>query len=147
MNKVSIIYWSNGGNVEIMANAIAEGARINKADVNIKHVVDVSMDELKEADAIALGSPAMVNDDIEQIDMKPFIDNLKGLEIDKKPLVLFGSSGWRDDKFIHKWSAQMEDYGFEVVGKLAVKESLSKDEIEIAQNLGSTLVNKVNKSC
>ena len=27
MKKVSIIYWSNGGNVEVLANAIAEGAR------------------------------------------------------------------------------------------------------------------------
>ena len=28
MKKVSIIYWSNGGNVEIIANAICEGASI-----------------------------------------------------------------------------------------------------------------------
>ena len=147
MNKISIVYWSNGGNVEMMANAIADGARVNKADVNVKHVVDVSIEELAEADAIALGSPAMVDDYIEQIDMKPFVNSLKGLNFDKKPLVLFGSSGWRDDKFIHKWSAQMEDCGFEVIGKLAVKESLSKEEIKIAENLGSTLVNIVNKSC
>lgn len=25
MKKVSIIYWSNGGNVELLANCIAEG--------------------------------------------------------------------------------------------------------------------------
>ena len=25
MKKVSIIYWSNGGNVEVLANAISEG--------------------------------------------------------------------------------------------------------------------------
>lgn len=146
MNKISIIYWSNGGNVEKMANAIAKGAKFNEALVDIKHVNDASTDELLEADGIALGSPAMINDDIEQMDMKPFISKIKELEIKDKPLVLFGTSGWRDDKFIHKWSSSMEELGFNVIGKLASKESLTKEEIKFAENLGSTLVNTVNNA-
>ena len=31
--------------------------------------------------------------------------------------------------------------------KLAIKESLTKEEIKFAEDLGSTLANKVNQSC
>ena len=38
MSKVSIIYWSNGGNVEKLANSIAEGVKMSNIEVDIKHV-------------------------------------------------------------------------------------------------------------
>lgn len=139
MKKVSIIYWSNGGNVEIIANAICEGASIGDVEVETKHVADASVEDVLEADAVAFGSPAMINDDIEEIDMKPFINNLKELNIKNKPLVLFGSCGWRDTKFIDKWEKNMVDYGFNVLAKLAVRDSVEKDDIKQAKELGSIL--------
>ena len=44
MSKVSIIYWSNGGNVEKLANSIAEGVKMSNVEVDIKHVNDSSVD-------------------------------------------------------------------------------------------------------
>ena len=90
MKKVSIIYWSNGGNVEILANAISEGVNSKEVEVETKHVADATIEDILEADAVALGSPAMINDEIEEIDMKPFINSLSELNIKHKPLVLFG---------------------------------------------------------
>lgn len=142
MKKVSIIYWSNGGNVEIIANAISEGASIGDVEVETRHVSDASIQDILEADAVAFGSPAMINDDIEEIDMKPFINKLKELEIRNKPLVLFGSCGWRDTKFIDKWEKNMEDYGFEVLGKLAVKDSVEQNDLNKAKELGKLLALK-----
>lgn len=139
MKKVSIIYWSNGGNVEIIANAICEGASIGDVEVETKHVADASVEDVLGADAVAFGSPAMINDDIEEVDMKPFINNLKELNIKNKPLVLFGSCGWRDTKFIDQWEKNMGDYGFNVLGKLAVRDSVEKDDIEEAKELGRIL--------
>lgn len=141
MKKVSIIYWSNGGNVEVMANAIAEGAASeDNTYVDIKHVVDASIDDILEADAIALGSPAMIGDEIEEQDMKPFVENIKEIKIKNKPLILFGSSGWRDENFIDKWQSSMEDNGFNVIGKLVVKDSLRDEELHKAKKLGETLI-------
>lgn len=140
MKKVSIIYWSNGGNVEIIANAICEGASIRDVEVETKHVADASIEDVLEADAVAFGSPAMINDDIEEIDMKPFINSLKEVEIKNKPLVLFGSCGWRDTKFIDKWEESMIDYGFNVLGKLAVKDSVEKNDLKKAMDLGKELI-------
>ena len=39
MKKVSIIYWSNGGNVEILANAISEGVNSKEVEVETKHQI------------------------------------------------------------------------------------------------------------
>ena len=52
-----------------------------------------------------------------------------------------------DDKLIYKWSSVMKEVGFNVIGKLVIKESLTKEEIKFAEDLGSTLANKVNQSC
>lgn len=139
MKKVSIIYWSNGGNVEIIANAICEGANIGDVEVETKHVFDASIEDVLESDAIAFGSPAMINDDIEEIDMKPFINSLRDKGIRNKPLLLFGSCGWRDTKFIDKWEKNMEDCGFEIIGKLTVKDSVEKEDLKRAKDLGKLL--------
>lgn len=140
MKKVSIIYWSNGGNVELLANCIAEGIE-GEVEINLKHVNDASEEDVITADAIAMGSPAMVDDGVEQLEMKPFIDKLSNVRFNNKPLVLFGSCGWRDDKFIYNWESIMKDYGFEVIGKVVCKESLTGEEVERARSLGKELVN------
>lgn len=139
MKKVLIIYWSNGGNVELIANAISEGAISDEVEVDTKHVADASIEEVLEADAVAFGSPAMINDSIEEIDMKPFINSLKELNIRNKPLILFGACGWRDTKFIDKWECEMKDYGFDVLGKLVVRDSVEKEDLMKARELGKLL--------
>ena len=139
MKKVSIIYWSNGGNVEVLANAINEGVIESEAKVDIKYVADATIEDILEADAVALGSPAMLNDEIEEVDMKPFINSLSELEINNKPLVLFGSCGWRDTKFIDKWGDLMENYGFNVLEKFTVKDSVEKSDLKYAKEIGKLL--------
>lgn len=143
MKKVLIIYWSNGGNVEILANAISEGVIESKAKVDIKYVADATIEDILKADAIALGSPAMLNDEIEEIDMKPFINSLNGLEINNKPLVLFGSCGWRSTRFIDKWGEVMENYGFNILEKFTVRDSVGKDDLKHAKEIGKLLSNNL----
>ena len=139
MKKVSIIYWSNGGNVEIIANAICEGASIGDVEVETKNVADSSLEDVLNSDAVAFGSPAMINDEIEEIDMKPFIESLKGIDINNKPLVLFGSCGWRETTFIDKWQEQMKEFGFNVIGKIVVRDSVEKKDIQRSKELGKLL--------
>ncbi|AYE33469.1 flavodoxin [Clostridium septicum] len=139
MKKISIIYWSNGGNVEVIANAIAESAQKNEAEVTMKHVVDATVEDVTEADAVAFGSPSMDNNRIEQQEMEPFINQFKLIQNHQKKLVLFGSYGWDDGKFMVDWIERMKDYGFNVVGSLAVKESPSDAELLEAAKLGEEL--------
>lgn len=139
MKKISIIYWSNGGNVEVLADAIAEGAKQSGAQVIIKQVSDASIEDVTEADAVAFGSPSMDNNRIEQLEMEPFINQFKLLPNDKKNIVLFGSFGWDDGKFMVDWVERMREYNFNVIGKIAVKESPNNNELLEAKRLGEEL--------
>lgn len=139
MKKISIIYWSNGGNVEVLANSIAEGAEKHNSEVIIKHVCDAIIEDVTDADAVAFGSPSMDNNRIEQHEMEPFINQFKLLPNNQKKIVLFGSYGWDDGKFMDDWIQRMNDYNFNVVGSIAVKESPSEEELEEARRLGEEL--------
>lgn len=138
MKKVSIIYWSNGGNVEVLANSILEGIKGGNAEAKVKYVSDATIEDVLESDAVAFGSPSMNNNRIEQEEMEPFITKLKSLPNNKK-LVLFGSFGWDDGKFMNDWVQRMKDYGFNVIGHIAVKDTPSTDELIKAKELGKLL--------
>lgn len=140
MKKVSIIYWSNGGNVEVLANTLAESLQTNEVEVKICQVSDAKVEDVVEADAVAFGSPSMDNNRIEQQEMEPFIREFKLTPNGNKPCVLFGSYGWDDGKFMVDWVDRMKDYGFDIVGNIAVKESPSEEELEKIKELGKKLI-------
>lgn len=139
MKKISVIYWSNFGNVEAIAQSIVEGAKLSGADVLVKLVQDAKVQDVIDADAVALGSPSLDNNRIEQEFMAPFIKELKLLPAHNKSLVLFGSYGWDDGKFIEDWAVTMKEYGFNIVGKLAVKEAPTEEQLQEAKRLGAKL--------
>jgi flavodoxin short chain len=142
MKKVSIIYWSCGGNIEAFANAMAEGAREQGAEVNIKHVTDATLEDVLEADSIAFGSPAVDATRIEQEEMKPFLEQFKELsEKNKnKKCILFATYGWIEDTFMKIWKDEMTSYGFNVIGDLAIKDSPTKMQTNLIKKLGEELV-------
>ena len=141
MKKVSIIYWSCGGNIEALANVMADGAREQGAEVNIKHVADATIEDVLEADAIAFGSPAVDATKIEQEEMQPFLDQLKEFDEENrnKNCILFATYGWIENTFMKIWKDEMITYGFNVIGDLAVKDSPTKEQANLIKNLGREL--------
>ena len=141
MKKVSIIYWSCGGNIEALANAMADGAREQGAEVNIKHVADATIEDVLESDAIAFGSPAVDATKIEQEEMQPFLEQLKDFneENRNKNCILFATYGWIENTFMKIWKDEMITYGFNVIGDLAVKDSPTKEQTNLIRNLGEEL--------
>ena len=139
MKKIAVIYWSNMGNVEVLANHIAEGAKKAGAEVDLKLVGDVKPTEITNYDAVALGSPSMDNNRIEQEEMEPFIKEIRILAPNNMPVVLFGSYGWDNGKFMEDWITRMVDEKFDVKGSLAVKEAPTVEEITKAEELGKLL--------
>jgi NAD(P)H dehydrogenase (quinone) len=58
MVRVLVSYYSESGNTEKMAKAIAEGAtQVEGVSVDLKRVEQTTMDDLIGADAIVVGSP------------------------------------------------------------------------------------------
>lgn len=114
MKKVSIIYWSGTGNTEIMAKAIAEGAKIDEVDVSLLNVSEASVDNVQNSDILALGCPSMGAEVLEEAEMEPFVESIQSIVKGKK-LALFGSYGWGDGEWMRNWVERMESYGAELI--------------------------------
>lgn len=59
MSKVSIVYWTQGGNTQAMAEAIGEGVTAAGGEADVVFVSDANIADLKAEGAFALGCPAM----------------------------------------------------------------------------------------
>jgi multimeric flavodoxin WrbA len=58
MAKVLVVYHSQSGNTQAMAEAVARGVTsVPGAEVTIKTALEATLDDLLECDAVALGSP------------------------------------------------------------------------------------------
>ncbi|WP_300258345.1 flavodoxin [Clostridium sp.] len=138
MKKLSIIYWSGSGNTETMANLIAEGAKENGLEVKLLNVSDASTNDVEECDVLALGSPAMGCEAIEEGEMDPFVEEISGL-VSSKPTLLFGSYDWGTGEWMDTWKDRMEDYGAHVVNTLIVNNAPEGEDIENCKAAGKAL--------
>ena len=57
MKKVLIVYHTQSGNTEAMAEAVAEGARVGGATVVLKKAVDADAQDVLACDLLAIGTP------------------------------------------------------------------------------------------
>ena len=55
MSKVSIVYWTQGGNTQAMAEAIGEGVTAAGGEADVVLVSDANIADLKAEGAFALG--------------------------------------------------------------------------------------------
>jgi flavodoxin short chain len=115
MSKVNVVFWSQSGNTESMANFVGAGVTEAGGEANVVYVGDASMDELKSAKAFALGCPAMWAEVLEEGEMEPFVTELEGF-VAGKTIGLFGSYGWGDGEWMRNWVERMTAAGAVVVG-------------------------------
>ncbi|MBQ7147513.1 MAG: flavodoxin [Pseudobutyrivibrio sp.] len=114
MSKVNVVFWSQSGNTEAMANAVGAGVTEAGGEANVIFVADASLDELKNAKAFALGCPAMGAEVLEEGEMEPFVSDLEGF-VSGKTIGLFGSYGWGDGQWMRDWVDRMTAAGATVV--------------------------------
>ena len=127
MNQIMVVYWSQTGNTEAMANAVAEGIRKAGKDALVTEVSNISADALKDAGVFALGCPAMGAEVLEESEMAH--------------IGLFGSYGWGDGEWMRDWQARMANAGADVVGGEGViaQESPGEDALNQCRELGEAL--------
>ena len=93
LSKILVLYYSQSGNTEKMANAVAEGAKsVVTSDVELNYHVEA--DELVNFDAIILGAQTYHHD--MPIDMKKLFETsaTNGVNLKGKVGATFGSFGW-----------------------------------------------------
>ena len=115
MSKISVVYWSQTGNTEAMAEAVGAGIAKAGKEADVVEVSSASMEDLKAAKVFALGCPAMGAEVLEEMEMEPFVEEVEGFA-QGKTIALFGSYGWGDGEWMRNWVDQMKNAGADVIG-------------------------------
>ena len=141
MDKITIVFWSQGGNTAAMATAVAEGVKAAGREAEIVPVSEASLDELKAADAFAMGCPAMGAEALEEYEMEPFVADVENFVSGKK-IALFGSYGWGDGEWIRTWAEDAEAAGARLVVEPVMANGSPDGDAETAcAALGTALAN------
>jgi flavodoxin I len=93
MKKILILYYSQTGNTEKMANAVAEGAK-NNGNVDVELSYHTDAESLTSYDAIIVGAPTYHHG--MPVDYKSLFEEaaIKGANLKGKIGAAFGSYGW-----------------------------------------------------
>lgn len=140
MDKIYVVYWSQTGNTEAMAKAVARGIRSEGKESAVVEVGSISPEELKEEAVFALGCPAMGAEVLEESEMEPFVETLEAF-VKGKTVGLFGSYGWGDGEWMRDWEARMQQAGANVIGGEGVicQETPDQEALEKCEELGKNL--------
>ena len=131
MEKLAVIYWSQTGNTQAMAEAVLEGARAGGADAQIFAVSEITADQAAEYPRLALGCPAMGAEVLEEAEFEPFFTELEP-KLSGKRVALFGSYGWGDGQWMRDWQDRCAAAGAVLCGEgLTVNEA--PDDIALAE--------------
>ncbi len=134
-----IAYWSGTGNTENMAIYIGEGISESGNEVHIAQVGNVSVEEMLDAELMVLGCPSMGSEELEEDEMRPFIDALLP-SVSGKKVALFGSYGWGSGEWMDNWCEEMRAAGANIVSDpLIVNEFTQGQDEEICKAYGKLL--------
>ncbi len=140
MENIYVIYWSQTGNTEEMAKAVANGVEAAGKKVKLCAVSDVKVSDLDEANVFALGCPAMGAEVLEESEMEPFVAELEK-NVSGKTIALFGSYGWGDGEWMRDWVVRMSNAGATVLNGagLICQEMPDDDAISACVEMGKVL--------
>lgn len=140
MSKIAVIYWSQTGNTEMMANAVADGLKEAGAEVTLSHVSDTTAADAAGFDKLALGCPAMGAEVLEECEFDPFFTELES-QLAGKKLALFGSYDWGDGQWMRSWVERADSAGANVLNDEGLICNLTPDEDGLAKcrELGKAL--------
>ena len=140
MDKVYVIFWTQGGNTGQMAQAVGEGVTSEGKEVVYLQPGEAKVDELKNVAGFAMGCPAMGDEVLEESEMEPFVAEAEAI-VKGKTVALFGSYGWGDGQWMRDWTQRMKNAGATVVGGEGViaHEASDADALQACNELGKSL--------
>ncbi len=140
MSKISVVYWSQSGNTQAMAEAIAKGITEAGKEAEAVDVSSASIDDLKKENVFAMGCPAMGAEVLEETEVEPFVAEVEGFAAGKT-IALFGSYGWGDGQWMRDWVDRMNSAGANVLNGegLICQETPDDDVLAECSSLGKQL--------
>lgn len=143
MAKILILYDSQTGNTEKMAEAVAEGARsVQGVEVVLKYYA--RPDELAEAAAIILGAPTYYHDIT--LPLKQVMEEAAKAGVDLKGKIgaVFGSYGWSGEAPKQVLEIMKNRFGITLVGPtIEVLYEPNAAQLEECRKLGKTVAEKI----
>ena len=136
MSKVAIVFWSQTGNTETMANCIAEGAGANATIIPCS---EMNAAKLGEYDVVAFGCPAMGAEQLEESEFEPMFSDLEG-SLNGKKVAMFGSYGWGDGEWMRSWESRCNGDGANLACDSVICNEAPDDDVQAAcRKLGADL--------
>lgn len=136
--RIIVVYASQTGNTEMMANAVCQGIKEAGENVFLEHVSLVKPAEVLEEEVIAFGSPAMgaeVLDDAMEELFSAVENSLPG-----KKVALFGSYDWGDGQWMRDWEERVKAAGGNFVGSVIAHLEPTEQDLAACMELGAKLV-------
>lgn len=142
MVKILIVYHSQTGNTEKMAQAVADGVRIiENTEPVLKRAQDATLDDLLGSDGLAIGTPE--NFGYMSGMVKDFFDRTFYAAQDRvfrKPYVVFISAGNDGTGALRAIERIAQGYKFKMVYDPVIsKGTLTGDDLAKCRELGSVL--------
>lgn len=123
-----------------MANAVAEGAKENGAEVSVLTSAEFDSSQVDNYDAIAFGCPAMGAEELEDSEFLPMFEDCEPKLKDKK-IALFGSYGWGDGEWMRTWEESCTSDGAVLATESVIcNDAPDDDAITSCKALGASLV-------
>ena len=143
MAKLLILYDSQTGNTEKMAEAVAEGARsVPGVEVVLKYYA--RPEELAEADAIVFGTPTYYHDITLPIKQVMEEAAKAGVSLKGKVGAAFGSYGWSGEAPKQVLEILKNRFGMTLVEPpIEVLYQPRPDQLEQCRKLGKTVAEKI----
>lgn len=132
MDKIYVVYWSQSGNTEAMAEAVGQGIAKAGKEAEVISVGNASVERLKDAKAFAMGCPAMGAEVLEEDEMEPFVAEVEKIATGKT-IALFGSYGWGDGEWMRDWEERMRGAGAKVLNGEGLICNEAPDEAALAE--------------
>ena len=146
VSKLLILYYSQTGNTEMMARAVAEGAK-SVPGVSVELVYYAKVEDLADADAIILGMPTYYHDI--GTDMKHFLEEVavKKIELKGKIGAAFGSYGWSGEAPSLLLEIMKKRFEMETIEPgLTVRYAPDGKALEECRKIGRTVAERIVKS-
>jgi len=113
MPKAAIIYDTRSGNTAMMAKSIEEGMKEAGVELSSKRTVGATAGDVKDVDAVILGSPTYHSDMIGS--MKTFLFEMEKANLKGKVGAAFGSYGWSGESVRMMSDTMKHIFGMDVI--------------------------------
>lgn len=136
MSNIAVVYWSDTGNTEAMANYVAEGIRAAGGNADVITADSFGPDKVSQYNAIAFGCPAMGDEILEEDIFEPMFSAVEG-SLSGKRVGIFGSYDWGDGQWMRDWADRCRAAGAELANDGVIANLTPNDaEAEDCRNLG-----------